>query len=278
MSERSHLVNGRFTHDLDAWVAVGAEYSAGDGDDHFGVAVLAAGEYITQVFSVPYLRTYTLSIDAKPTGTALSGSNAQAIITDGDGNTVTTIDLDGIADTWTPNVNDLGLAPGTSYTLKIINNDFGADLKIDDVWIYHVPITRAAIAARLHAKLGRLASNRSWSTAADGDKTEGNYTYSIDAGLRELSAINPETGIPDIRYLDPNQVNEVVDLVHRDALEALQADYSAEVDISVGPYRESRKQTAEGIGAMLGGKEGGSTGRVVQRKLIHRREDFTFDQ
>ena len=277
MSERSHLVNGRFLHDLSGWTLSGAEYSAGDGDDHYGVAVLAAGEYIEQAFGVSYIRTYTLAIDVKPVGNDLAGTNVQAILTDGNGNTVASLSMDGTADTWTANSNDLGLASGTTYTLKIINNDFGADVRIDDVWLWDVPITRAEIASHVNTKLGRLASDRSLSTTPSGTNTEGDYTFAVDAGLRGMGAVNPETGLPDVRYLDPSDVNGALDLVMREMLEYLQADYAVETDIRVGPYQESRKQIGDKILTMLGKNadgSGGSAGQVIQRKLGHQAKDY----
>lgn len=277
MSERSQLINGRFLHDLNGWTASGATYSAGDGDDHYGVAVLATGGgYIEQDFAVPFVRSYTLSIDVKAIGGDLAGTNVQAIITDGNGNTVASLSLDGTADTWTANSNDLGLAHGTTYNLKIINNDFGANVRIDDVWLWAVPITRAAIAARVNTKLARLASNRSLSTTASGSLTEGDYTYAIDAGLRNLGAINPETGLPDVRYLSPDDANGVIDAVLMEILEQLQADYAVEADIRSGQYDEKRSQIAKNVQNLLGKDKAGSgsAGRVVMRNLHHTAPDY----
>lgn len=277
MSERNYLINGRFLHDLNGWTLSGAEYSAGDGDDHYGVAVLAAGEYLKQDFAVPRVRTYSLNIDVKPAGNDLAGTNVQAIVTDGDGNAVVSLSLEGTADTWTNNLDNLGLAHGTTYNLKIINNDFGADVKIDDVWLFHVPITRSELAARTHTKLARLASNRSLSTAASGSLTEGDYTYAVDAGLRAMSAINPETGQPDIRYLDPNVINEALDAVSREMLEQLSADYAVETDFKGAEYSENSSQIGDQINGMLGKDKfgrGGSIGRVSQRSLSHRADDY----
>jgi len=277
MTERSELINGRFLHDLNGWTLSGAEYSAGDGDDHYGVAVLADGEYIQQAFAVARVRTYSLNIDVKAVGGALSGTNVQAIITDGNGNTVASLSMTGTADTWTANANDLGLGHGTTYTLKVINNDFGADVKIDDIWLWHVPITRAALATRVNTKLTRLASQRSLSTTASGSLTEGDYTYAIDAGLRGVGALNPETGLPDVRYLDANMVNEAIDAVTREVLEQLQADYAVEPDFKGDEYQESRSQIGDKIDSMLGKDKfgrGGSVGRVVQRRLSHTAEDY----
>jgi hypothetical protein len=269
MTERNHLSNGRFLHDLDNWVASGAEYSAGDGDDHYGVAVLSTGgDYVEQTFSVARVRAYSLHVAVKAVGGDLSGSNVVATITDGDGNTVTEQDLSGTADTWTETTVSIGLASGTTYILRITNNDAGRDVKIDDVWIWHVPITRAALAARVSTKLARLASDRSLTTTASGSLTEGDYTYAVDAGLRAVMAINPETGDPDIRYVGPGDVNIVIDAVERQMLERLRRDYAVEVDLQLGPRRESLSQISKAIGELTGGE--GSEGRRPEvRRLYH---------
>ena len=268
MTERNELSNGRFTHDLNGWTVSGAEYSAGDGDDHYGVAVLETGEYIEQDFAVERIRAHTFHIDIKPTGSDLSGSEAQVVVEDGDGNVVFSRDLSGTADTWTENEWEAGLASGTNYTVRVINNSFGASVKIDDIWIWDIPISRSELATRIHAKLGRLATERSLSTSASGAKTEGDYTCPIDDALRDLGAINPETGDPDARYVEPEEVSTLLDLVRTEALEFLKAEYSVEVDIGVGPRKESRSQIASSIDDIIGGKDGGGgPGRVVERKL-----------
>lgn len=276
MSERNHLTNGRFLHDLDNWTASGAEYSAGDGDDHYGVAVLSTGgDYIEQDFTVDGARTYTVHLSVKAVGSGLSGSQATLRITDGDGNTVLTQNLSGTADTWTENTYTFGLAIGTTYTLRITNSSATGDLKVDDAWIWWVPMTRAAIAARIHAKLARLATQRSLSTSPSGSLTEGDYTYAIDAGLRQIGAINPETDLPDTRYIEANLLDTLLDAVEREILEQLQRDYAVEVDIQVGPRRENLSQIAGTIGKLTGSDQpGGSPGRVIMRKLRYEAEDY----
>lgn len=269
MSERSLISNGRFLHDIDNWTFVGAEYSAGDGDDHYGIAVLDVGDYISQTFSVPHLRAYSVHLDAKPMGGDLSSSKSQIIITDGDGNTVAEIDLTGTDAVWTANETEIGLAPGTSYTLKIINNSFSdGALRIDDVWIYGLIISRSEIASRVADKLGRLGTERSLSASASGSKTEGDFTYSIDKSLRDQEMINPETGLPDIRYLNsPGDVGSVLSGTIEDMLEGLEMDYAVETDLKVGPRSESRSQIAGNISKMRSGGAGGSGKRVVSRKF-----------
>ena len=82
MTERSHVYNGRFLQNLDLWTATNASYSAGDGDDHYGVAALSVGGYIIQDFTVPLARSYSLHVAVKPVGAVLTTNQVQAIITD----------------------------------------------------------------------------------------------------------------------------------------------------------------------------------------------------
>lgn len=271
MTERNRLANGRFLHDLSNWTAVDAVYSAGDGDEHYGVALVSDGGSIAQEFAVTQVRVHSLHLAIKPTGD-VTGSQVIATITDGDGNTVKATNLTGTAATWGETTLTLGLAPGTTYTLTL-SNDSGSDVKFDDVWLWYVPLTRAEIAARVAAKLGQLATDRSLSTSADGDLTEGDYTYPVDAGLRSVGAINPETGEPDTRYVDIEMVAQVLDAVGQEVLERLARDYATITDLAVGPRRESRSQTAAMLQKVTAARGGA---KVQVRKLRHRADDYTL--
>ncbi len=269
MIERNLLSNGRFLQDLSNWDAFNAVYSAGDGDDHYGVAVLSSGGgYIKQTFSVMHTRLHTLHVSVKPLTSALSAGGCTILITDGNGNTVYSGNLTGaVANTWEENNIEIGLATGTTYTLQITNVNHAYSMRIDDVWLWAIPMTRAAIASRMHAKLGRLATERSLSTTAAGELTEGSYTYAIDAGLRAVGAINPEIGLPDVRYLEPESLQTVLETVERQMIEQLQRDYAVETDIHVGQRSESRSQIAKVLGEMNSGSSGGGGGPVVVRKI-----------
>lgn len=283
-SERNHLSNGRFLHDLDNWTASGAEYSAGDGDDHYGVAVLSSGGgYIEQAFSLAQLRSYTLNLSVKAVGGDLSAGQATVRITDGDGSIVTTQNLSGTGDTWTDNAISLGLAPGTTYTVRITNVSAGDQVKVDDVWLWFVPITRANIAAAVNRKLGRVATDRSYSTAASGAQTEGDYTDAVDDALRSLGAINPETGLVDVRWLDENLVKSAIDTALQAMLERAAIDYGVEVDISLGPHSERLSQKREAVEKLAGlvsgvGGGGGGNQQVTVRRLRHPRRDYAWDE
>lgn len=271
MDERSRLINGRFLHNLNGWTISGAEYSPGDGDDHYGVAVLSTGgDYIEQSFSVIDTRLHTLHLSAK-CANAVSGAEVRLILTDGEGDTVVTANIPITAAAWTELSNEYGLAPGTAYTLKIINNTAGADVKIDDVWVWPLPITRANVAARTAAKLADLATENSLSTSQSGALTEGDYTYAIDAALRQINAINPETGSPDARYADPEDVNTLLNEAELEILYMLRRTYALKTDIRVGPRDEKLSQIGAAIDTITGiagdKRFSGKPGRVEVRRL-----------
>lgn len=269
--ELSALNNGRFLHDLSNWTTHNAAYSAGDGDDHYGVAVLdAGGGYVEQSFAVSYVRAYTLHMAVKPVSGTLVANDLVARIQDGGGNTLVSLSLEGAtSNTWQENSDVVGLAPGTTYTLRITNNS-ALSVRVDDVWVWHVPITRAELAARANDKLGRLASDRSLSATASGALTEGDYTYAVDAALRAVGAVDAETDAVDIRWLGGGQVLTAIDVVIQEMLETLRLDYATETDVTLGPRRESFSQKATAIGAILGsGGASQGSGRVIQRPLRH---------
>jgi len=270
MSERSLLDNGRFLSDLSGWeLTAGAPaYSVGDGDDHYGVAALAVGDAIAQDFSVPNARQYTLHLSVKCAAQVTAGM-VTAVITDGDGNTVKTIQPTAAAATWTESETTLGLTPGNTFTLTLTNVSASGSVSVDDVWLWFVPITRAQIAAQVAVRLGRLASDRSLSTTLSGALTEGDYTYAVDNGLRSANAINDETGLPDVRYLNAEDVDAALDAVTIEMLGRLHLDYAAEVDIQVGPRRENLSQKSAAIEKVLSGQAASSTGRIQQRKMRH---------
>lgn len=279
MSERSYLANGRFLQNIDQWTAAAGapSYSAGDGDDHYGVANLPAGSALTQTFAVPYARAYTLHTAIKPVGGVLTANQMLATITDGDGNTVVALSLEGATSgAWQENEDTLGLAPGTTYTLEYRNNS-ALTVRLDDVWLWFVPITRAQVASQVHARLGQLATDYSLSTTPSGSLTEGSYTYAIDNGLRALGAINPETGQIDIRYLDSGDVLTAIDLAEQEMLKRIQRSALTEVDTSLGPRDEKKSQKAAAIMATVGGSGKGGGGRVVIRTLRHEAKDYEFD-
>lgn len=279
MSERSHLFNGRFLQSIDQWMAAAGSpsYSAGDGDDHYGVAILPAGAAITQTFAVPYVRSYTLHTAVKPVSGTLSADEMLATITDGDGNTLVALSLEGATSgAWQESEDIIGLAPGTTYTLEYRNNS-ALTVRLDDVWLWFVPITRAVLATHVHARLGQLATDYSLVTTPSTGLSEGSYTYAIDNALRGLGSINPETGQVDIRYLDSGDVLTCIDLVEQEMLKRVHRSALVEVDVSLGPRRESLSQKSAMIAKAMGGDGGkGGGGRVVVRQMRHEAEDYEF--
>jgi hypothetical protein len=273
--QRNRLANGRFLQSLGNWTGAGAVYSAGDGDDHFGVAALAVGGYIEQSFAVPYSRVYSFHVAVKPIGAALAAGQATARLQDSDGNTLFTANLvGGTGDAWTETTYTWGLAPGTTYTLRLANVSAAGAIHLDDVWLWWVPLSRLALAQRVAAKLGRLATGASLSATPAGALTEGDYTYAVDSGLRAVGAIDPETDTPDVRWLDGASLDTALDEIEREMLERLTRYYSTAVDTQVGSRKESLSQIGAALRALAGSGAGGGGGRVVVRKLRHEAEDF----
>ena len=143
-AEHTYLINGRFLHNLNGWTVSDAAvvYSAGDGDDHYGVAVLPTGnKSIEQAFGVEGIRVQAIHVSVMAVGAGLTPGQCTLVVEDGAGNTVTTQNLSGTADTWTENTISVGLGEGTTYTLRVTNISAAGDVKIDDVWIWFVPLT-----------------------------------------------------------------------------------------------------------------------------------------
>ena len=272
MSDRSHVINGQFRNSADGWTLSGtAAFKHTDGMDHYGVISLpAVDDYIEQQFAVPYTREYLLHFSAKMASTRTGTGDLEIRILDAQDvlvHAVTAISSDG---EWWEYENKIGLARGENFKLRVYHVADSNEIVVDDIWLYHVPASRHDVAEWVHNKLGRLASDRSLRFTSDGkQKTEADYTFAVSSGLRQMGAINPETDLPDVRYLLTNQVDLLIDLVEGEMLETLQRDYLAEVDISVGPRKESRSQKAAGIQKLMDGK-GSTVGRIVMRKLKHK--------
>lgn len=267
---RNFLNNGRFLTDLSSWTAVSASYLSSDGDEHYGMADISVGGSISQQFSVPHARGYSLHISVKP-ASALSAGNATAVLTQ-DGNAVVTTSLTGSSGAWNEQTLAVGLVPGATYTLTI--NAVSVAIKVDDVWLWFVPISRTTIAAQVHARLGTLATDASLSTTPAGALTEGSYTYAIDAGLRQVGAVDPETALPDIRFLGTGTVDDLLVAVEREMLQRLHRYYATRVDISVGQRSESLSQVSKAIAALL---DSNSATNSRQAKTAKARRDDVWD-
>lgn len=112
-------------------------------------------------------------------------------------------------------------------------------------------MTRAEIAARVHAKLGALATDNSLTTTPSGALTEGSYTYAVDDGLRAVGAFDETTGAPDVELLDVFYISAVQDYTLYNMLLQLQSSTAALVDTTVGPYSQSLSQKKSNIDAAL---------------------------
>ena len=267
MDERSLLVNGHFYNRLDGWVTSGgAVYSAGDGDDHYGVASLPAGASIRQSFGVDRARAYTLHISVKT-------ANATIVITDGDGNALPSQTATGSSGVWTENSITLGLAPGTTYTLTV-SNAGGSTILVDDLWLWWVPKTRAELAALVARQLASLASDAGFATTPAGLQTEGNYTDAVDAGLRSVGAIDPESDTPDIRGLTGALLDSCLSAIERAMLAKLQRYYLLLVDTKDGPTEQKLSQIAASLKGLASSGSGGKAGAVVVRKLGRSAADY----
>ena len=266
----NHLTNGRFEHDVDGWSLSGASYLANDGSDHFGMAVLAQDEYIEQAFSVLGARLYIVHAALKSSGAIVSG-DVTFLITDGKGNTVLTWEPDvPYPDYWIEVERRAGFVMGTTYTLRITNNQ-AEDVKIDDIWIWAPALSRREVAIRVHEKLGALAQGDvNLNYAAQIGKGEGDYTFAIDGGLRQIGAIDEVTNLPEIRAIDVSSVDLLIDAVEKEMVERIENEYITKVDLRVGPHSESFSQIGKALREKQG-SGGASTpgGRVVMRKLTH---------
>lgn len=270
MLERSLVQNGRFLHQLSPWSG-SAVYSAGDGDEHYGVAVLAVGASLSQDFTAPLSRIYTLAISVKPLAIALVAAAATAVIRDGFGSLVKSIDLSGSADVWTDLRFTIGLVPGTTYELEITNVSHAAGLRIDDVWLWPIVATRAQLVGQVHRRLSDLASDASLSYAPSYVGSEGDYTDAVNAGLRAAGAIDPETDLPDVRWLDAGNQDACMRAIEREMLERLQRKYAILTDISTLDRDEKLSQITTNLAKLTSSAPGsGSASRQVRIRPLKR--------
>lgn len=268
MVDPTYLVNGKFLHSIDGWDAAGATYSAGDGSDHYGVATIAPAGSISQHFAVDRARRYTLHL-------AVKDGDAAITIADGDGNALPAQTAPGAADVWTETTVGFGLAPGSAYTLTISNAGLTTIL-IDDVWLWWLPTTRARLAAIVARKLAALATGAEISTTPSGEQTEGGYTDAIDAALRAIGAIDPESDLPDTRYLTAGSLDSLLQQIERAMLEQLQIYYAGFVDTTEGPLAQKLSQIGAALARLTSSGAGGSGGGgpIVIRKLGHVASDY----
>lgn len=257
--DRSWVVNGRFEHHVNGWYGAPV-YLASDGFKQPGCAKLALNQLMWQQFAVPITSLATIHYAFKFTGT---GNDLTVTLFDGWGNSVQVWTPASLT-TWQEIPVTIGMAMGGWYKLQFQHTGGNAgDLLIDDVWVWQVLETRADMATRIMAKLGRLASNRSWSITPVGTLTEGDLTFPIDDALRDVGAVDIFTRTPDVRWLDKEDVPRALQTVERLAMEKLRNDYLVETDLSVGGRSERFSQVAAGLEDTLKHQPS----RIVTRKF-----------
>lgn len=261
MSERNLLTNGRFEDALTGWTAQDAAYAAGEGEQFLGCAAIAPGGTLRQAFGTRSRVRHHLRLAYKGDGAALT-----VTLTDSAGRTVKTAALTGAVD-WGEMLWALYLPLG-QYTLAVENTG-SVTAYVDGAWVWPVVRTRAEIAAAVADALGALADDAGLSSAASGSQTEGDYTAAIDAALRAVGAVDEDTGLPDVRWLEAGQVQAVERAALREMVARLRRKYALLVDTAIGPRRESLSQIQAALGqieADLGASE--ATGRQVQTRRM----------
>ncbi len=74
MNEPTYLTNGRFLQDLGGMETNEAAYAADDGDEHYGVAMLATGGAQSAVVRGPGRASHKVHLSVKAVGSPLSSS------------------------------------------------------------------------------------------------------------------------------------------------------------------------------------------------------------
>lgn len=143
-------------------------------------------------------------------------------------------------------------------------------------------MNRATLAATCHRRLRALATDANLSPAANGLQTEGDYTDAIDAALRALGMVHPETGELDISTAPIEQHNALIEATTREMLTQLQLHYAALTDIKIGDREEKLSQIRSAIAAVANDNTSSNTSsiggrKVEQRRLTRRADDYEFN-
>lgn len=268
MSVVNKIQDGDFTRrDLTHWTTVGGpSYVANVGNDELGCAYLESGDSISQEIVINVGREYMVEVATKGASTG----NLTLTIANQDGDTMYTTNIT-VVDYWTVWCQRIGLPWGT-HTLKLAYNDVA--VYVDDVSVAYVIKTREELVDIVDERLGLLASNASLTRRGDDDETEGDYTHALDAALRTVGAVDP-AGLPDVRYLDSNTLDQCLDELELNMLHRLHRYWSTKTDYTIGPRTERISQVNAAIERLIGIAVGGrsaSSGRgVAQRRLVHDR-------
>lgn len=257
------IYNGGFANaQLSGWQTTGTViFVANNGNDQLGCAQLISGT-IEQLIWVERPLTYTLAIAHQGAG----GDDIDVYLLNQDGSVVyNNIITPGIA--WATTSMTIKLSEG-QYTLQVTSSSAA----IDDITLAHIPATRQALALAAHAELSDLATQLSISYATSGTRTEGDYTEAVTMALRETGAVHPKTGLPDVRYLDPEDVSTVVRQIAYHMLSVLHNKASLlPTSSTTGPVtdRYSLLGALEKRMGILPGMGATSRSAVTSRRLIH---------
>jgi len=273
MDERNLLVNGRFGGDLASWTATGVSYVADDGARYVGCAEVQPGGALAQEISVVTPRRHVLHWAVRAPGGA---GTLEVRLVDEQGRVVWAQES-AVTDVWASTTAEVRLPEGV-YTLEMANTGPAA-VRVDEVWLWPVVLTRVEMAERVADRLGPLATEKGLSPTPAGGKTEGDYTFAVEEGLRAAGAVDPRTGEVDIRWLEAERVEAALAATERAMLGKLERLWAVEVDIALGPRRERLSQVREALAAMRDGLEAGAGGhgRTVQvRRMTYRTVDWEW--
>lgn len=250
------LDNGDFDGNLDEWSGTGA-IARNLGYPRLGCVELEAGESISQEEGLTADQLYTLHFFYRPA----SG----ATLTAGYGSITQTFGITA-ADQWHEGV--LAFALNASASDNVAFSAAGGTIYVDSValLIGGLPISRADIAAKIAADISELATDASLSTTVSASGPEGDYSQAIDEALRQLGAINRH-GDADITQLAARRINDALEATKRAMYQRLQSKYALQVDVSLGPRRESLSQKARALGDMTRGGAGDQ--RITSAPLTH---------
>lgn len=259
----NRLFNADFSRDLSQWAVTGdVQHVASDGGQERGCARLTPpGASLRQEFALSIGRDYMLELAVK--GDAAGELDLE--IQDDGGEPVYSVAIPVCAD-WTYWARRIGLAWG-SY--RMILSSAGVACQVDDISLAFVIHTRRELAEVVHDRLGSLAAGAAQSPTPDGARSEGDYTYAIDSGLRKIGATDP-AGRPDVRYLTEDTLDNAIDAIELEMLHRLHRVYSTRTDYGLGPREEKLSQIAAGIERLLGIAVGGRS-RISGRAVLTRR-------
>jgi hypothetical protein len=257
------IYNPRFrSSELSGWNSEGSpEYVPDDGHAGLGcVRFDGDGDALEQPLRLPEPLTYTISVWAKGSGTATLALRNK------DDAVAYTTTISGGGAGWTETETAVQL-PAEQFDFRL-ERASGVVL-VDDVSLAHVPATRAELATLAEDRLSDLATEFSLSTGRDGDLTEGDYTHAISAALRTLGMVN-EWQDPDVRCMDPGDVDRVVKQIEEEMLPVLHNKALLRTEsYSLGPLTE-RKSTNRYLAMRMGilpGMQAARRGTITVKKL-----------